>query len=500
MIRDILSSVNPTSAISGSFQRALIVPESVSRIRAFASGLPKFAAPRIKQKKKVFSRISSEDDFEEYQAGLYDRLDTMNDLLMELIGRTPISPTESLAPTPSRRNNNLERARSNMFNPAWLLAFAVPTLLASGFTEYPWKYLIQPILNALTGAVSRITGFFRGIFRRLAGLWRGIKSWFRNLTGWFRNIGRTVSRVWNRVVAAARRLLGRVGTLVERIVIEPLRRLAATAGNAARGIGNRVGRMGRALANSPVGRFLGRLVRGSTRALPLMARMLTPIIEFMEANSEIRELEARLNNGEITEREYREQSTRAYVQALADSVAIGGGALVGSILGAALGPIGIVAGGALGGMAGEWVSHQFAKPLIDNMQLVATLDPRQIDALADQVLEFATNTLPESFDRLVSMFSAEDDGSTPRGRGRPAVLSSPEPSPQQHATRQRNIGSTPTAAQVATPSPRGVAQQSSVTVIAVDRRRSTTNNLVHQSQPHRPINNGPAMNPAASNG
>lgn len=309
---------------------------------------------QIKKKKKVFKKSTSVEStslsFRQYATGVYTRLDKLIGLLSNL-------DVDRLNPVP-----NVVQDLPEVVKPEQEEDSSMIPNLVSGF--------IAGLLAAFAS-----TGENR-IVRGIEGLSAGLGAALRRMNA------RSALAARNRTARLARRIRSNARTRPSSAV-RTSRRLANLT-NAGRG---NIARMG------ALGRFF-RAVQPIARRIPLIATVLTPIMEGIEANGEIRALRRQLDAGEITQAEFQQQSTERVVQGVIDTVGTLGGASAGALLGSVVPVAGTLLGGALGGLAGNALAGVVGPMIAPTIARAINSSPAQIDGLVRGLSDMLTGQIP----------------------------------------------------------------------------------------------------------
>lgn len=373
--------------------------------------LPRFFGTRRQSDQQ---EVVSQSMFLEYQVGLFSRLD----VIISMIGNLQQPDQIQQASQPQIAPGEPERdEHDDEESPGPLAAFLGGLAYALG------RYIIRPLLQAaikfirwIRGLVGRVGSFFRGIARfarrtltRVRLLARSLRQIGARVVTFFRRtIPNYLRRIGSEVSQAIERVLLRMRSILVEKLINPLKSLIRTVlestGRLTRSASRALTRVVGGFARSA--RFTGSIIRrmGSLgglydglkiigRRLPLIATLVVPVMEGIEANHQIQELTRRHDAGEISDDVFRQQSTQSVVQAVLDSIGIIMGTTGGAALGTLLGPLGTLAGGVVGGLIGEQFAHWIG-PMIAP-QIAAAVNSTNVDQLVRNISDLFTKSVPE---------------------------------------------------------------------------------------------------------
>jgi len=279
-------------------------------------------------------KTTSNSGFAKFQKELFARLDKMNSLIAGLLVPNDEDSSEKTGIVGDFFNRKI--SKGSMFN------FGIIGTLG----------LLSKVREAVVGAIR---GFISGLKRAF----RQIKRLIKNAIRFMKGIRKAFSKVFKFISKFVPKIKS---PKFLKALTKPLRAVKKLPGKLVGGILEELG--------PGVSKFF-RILKGIAKRAPIIGLLIEPIIEGIESSNEIKVLIKQKNDGEITEKEFKQKTAESITGAVMDTIAVtAGGSIGAAVLGAALSfipgagtLIGGVVGGAAGAVVGQFVSDLLLKPI-----------------------------------------------------------------------------------------------------------------------------------------
>ena len=394
-------------------------------------------------------------DFEKYKVDLYKRVDN----LIKTFSAIKFNTTSEIAP--------LVAANDNIGEPEQVKdESSLLPMIAGMLTGIAERFFIKPLLDAFARLINWAKRLWTNLKKKFKNFRRTMKKlrikairlfrwgkkmfflakdWVKNkLPEGLKKLGITIKEF---VIDKAKQIGEKILSLVDGVkkymmklfeksiafalkVAAKVTGVAAAAAKAAAGTtvaavetvaDTKVGKIvGKIASKLPVGvmKLISALKVVAAKA-PIIGTLLTPVFEALEANDKLDALSKDKDEGKITEKEYKQESTEIVTQAVLNTIGTTLGGAAGAAILGTLGSvvpvfgtaIGAIAGGAIGGFLGKELAELIG-PFIAP-QIASAINDTGADDAVRNIVKFFGEDVLKFFENFFSSMNFKKYNPTP---------------------------------------------------------------------------------------